>query len=446
MRGLLLLVLVGTVSAGCLAPDLAEDHMAPMTTEELPANTPRPVPGTEAASTVSRASASEPTGSLTLPRALELADRSHPEIARALAELEAAGGRTGQAGAFPNPVAVARMESAPFEGRTTGEAEYVAGLSQRFPVGGRLSAAAHAGRLEENRLRQELAARRLVVHRRVHGAFATALYLDEVVTVNQGAVQITENGLSAARVRMDLGDALPEDTARAEIELERARLELERAQSLRKQAQAELGAAIGDPRIAVEPLQGSLESTLELPALEALSMRLGDHPALLSADADVAVERARLELAEVQRIPDINLDLFYRRLETSRTDAFDVGIAIPLPLFDRNQGSIREAKASVAAAEARSRSTRNELEREMRQAHTRLESALADARILREVILPRAEIVLQAFERRYAAGDASLTEVLPARREHTAMELSRLESLRQVMQAWSDLLPYLSRG
>jgi len=81
----------------------------------------------------------------------------------------------------------------------------------------------------------------------------------------------------------------------------------------------------------------------------------------------------------------------------------------------------------------------------LRQAHTRLTSALADARAFREIILPRAEVVLRAFEGRYAAGDASLTEILPIRREYTATELAYLESLRLVMEAWADLSPYWMR-
>jgi outer membrane protein TolC len=37
----------------------------------------------------------------------------------------------------------------------------------------------------------------------------------------------------------------------------------------------------------------------------------------------------------------------------------------------------------------------------------------------------------------------SLTEVLPVRRDWAAVQLSYLESLRDVMQAWVALTPYL---
>ena len=58
-------------------------------------------------------------------------------------------------------------------------------------------------------------------------------------------------------------------------------------------------------------------------------------------------------------------------------------------------------------------------------------------------ILPRADTVLKAAEARYSAGDMSLTEVLPVRRDWAAVQLTYLESLRDVMQAWAALTPYL---
>ncbi|HLF93760.1 MAG TPA: hypothetical protein VJB14_09860, partial [Planctomycetota bacterium] len=75
---------------------------------------------------------------LTLDGALAIAERTHPDLAAARARVEAAEGRVTQAGLLPNPELVARMESAPFKGGTTDQAEYPVGLSQRLALGGRL--------------------------------------------------------------------------------------------------------------------------------------------------------------------------------------------------------------------------------------------------------------------------------------------------------------------
>ena len=53
--------------------------------------------------------------------------------------------------------------------------------------------------------------------------------------------------------------------------------------------------------------------------------------------------------------------------------------------------------------------------------------------------------MLKGAEARYAAGDISLAEILPVRRDWAAVQLSYLESLRDVMQAWAALSPYAGR-
>src|SRR5688572_23759212 len=76
---------------------------------------------------------------LTLEQAWDRAESLQPELAEARALIEAAAGRAKQAGVFPNPAAIARMESARFNGQATRQAEYLAGVSQPIPLGNRLS-------------------------------------------------------------------------------------------------------------------------------------------------------------------------------------------------------------------------------------------------------------------------------------------------------------------
>jgi outer membrane protein TolC len=162
-----------------------------------------------------------------------------------------------------------------------------------------------------------------------------------------------------------------------------------------------------------------------------------------TAVADIAVQRARIDLAETQRIPDVSLELLYRRISDVE-NTVDVGLRVPIPLFNRSQGSIREARADFVAAEARARAARHALALELQTAYGTLASAIAAAQLLRDEILPRAESVLQSAETRYASGDISLAELLPIRRDWTRVRLEYLDALQHVMQAWAALSPYLS--
>lgn len=383
---------------------------------------------------------------LTLDQALDLAERLQPELAEAKALIESAEGRAKQAGTFPNPFAIARMESAPINGRTAGEAEYLAGVSQPIPLGGRLSKAREAEQLERDRRIQELEVRRRNLRKRVHSAFATALYQEQAFQTQGQIAASLEKFVATTKARVEAGDGLREDLARAEMGLLRAQVELRRSDFMREHAMVELKAAIGDPALSVKTLSGTLDAAFEIPTLETLAANLSTSPEVALAGAEVRAGQARVDLAKAERIPDVRVEVLYRRLEASKENSFDVGVSIPLPLFDRNQGRLREARAEVNASEARSRSTKNALSVRLHESHAHLTTALANTRALKTEVLPRADTVLKANEARFDAGDISLSEVLPVRGDWAAVQLTYLESLRDVMQAWANLSPFVNRS
>lgn len=381
---------------------------------------------------------------LSLEDAFVLAERIHPELALGLAQIERAEGRALQAGLFPNPEIVARMESVPLTAHVTEQAEYIVGVSQAVPLGRRLAFARRVETLDRNRVSHALASKRLDIRMRVQSAFATALYWQRVTQAREDEVRSANNGVILANARLRAGDTIPAEVAQAEMELHRAELEREKARTNETQARTALGATLGDATLEVGSLQGALEGPLAVPALSSLTVRLEESPVVAAAAVDIAVQRAQVDLVQAQRTPDMNIDLLYRRLGESQ-NAFDVGVRLPLHLFDRGQGRRQETWAELSAAEARARVVRNELSLHLQTAHRKLARAIAATTLLREEILPRADSVLQAAEARYRSGDMSLSELLPVRRDWTRVRLDHLDALHEVMQAWAELSPYVGQ-
>jgi cobalt-zinc-cadmium efflux system outer membrane protein len=306
---------------------------------------------------------------LKLDDAIALSDR-HPDLTEAHARVDAARARAIQAGVWPNPALSGRVEAAGSDQR-----EYLAGVSQGIPLGGRLS-----------------------------------------------------RSLAAA------GETLALDVTRTQMELAKIRLERDRASSLAQEALIELAASIGQAGLRIPAVEGSLESAFELPTIESLA----EHPSLKAARAGVDAQEARLDLAKAQRIPDVNVELLYRRLDATGENAFDVGLSVSLPLFG---STVREARAERRAAQARVEKSAVELERDLQRAHVRLARALESLRTLKALLAQQDEIA-RAYEARYSAGDASLADVLPVRRDRVAVRLMHLETLREVMEAWAGLTPF----
>ena len=388
---------------------------------------------------------SSPLKELTLEQAFDLAAQNHPDQSFWRAKFEGAGARVDQAGKMPNPEFSARMESVPLHRGGVGDSDVLAGVSQEIPTAGKLAKARRVAQANRTRIEFEQSAGWLEIRKKVHAAFAAALYNERLCSLQSEALKASEQNLEIAKSKVKAGEAVSDEVARAEMECARTRLDLERAKSLRKQARSELVVAMGQPEMAVESVSGQIEATLEVPAIEELASDLAKHPRLLAAEAETAAQRARVDLAQAQRIPNVNVDLLYRRVGSERLNALDAGFSISIPLFDGGKARVREAEAERRAAEAKSRSERIALEGELRSAHLQLVRALQSSKLIVEEIVPRSQSLLKTAEARYKAGDTSLENILPIRRDATASQLSHLEALREVMAAWVQLKPFVNR-
>ncbi len=383
----------------------------------------------------------QPIQELTLEKAFRLCEQFHPNLEAARAKIEAAEGRMLQAGLFLNPELVARIESLP--GHSNNPSQDLIGLTQRIPIGGRISWAQRVAELELGQLVKEFDAKRLEVRFKVHGAFATALYLTRSVQILKDALQNAESGVKIAKARVDAGEALPDELARAELEQIKIRLELKREESMQNLAIEAIKVSIGNTALKIEAIKGDLEATIDIPALEVLVMKMAESSILASAELDIKIQRARLELAKSETIPDVNLDLVYRRYDFIRQNTFDLGVGIALPLFDRSQGKLKEARSDIDKAEAQLAAKKNELYQHICETHAKLTRALESAKLINESILPKSKNILKSTEVRYKAGDISFMETLVIRRDHISYQLQYLEALRDVMQEWAELSFYV---
>ena len=379
--------------------------------------------------------------SLALDQAILIALRQHPELAEIAAQLDAAEGRVEQAAAFPNPEGIARIESAPVDRDTATRAEYVAGLSQPIPLGRRLSAAKQLESLAALQLSQEREALLLDLTRRVRNAFATALLASELTATHSNLVAGSEQLVSLVRTRVDAGDTTPVELLRIQAEAARHELDHRRASTARQKAFLALAETLGSHSIEITSLAGDLHDALNLPELHQHTRDLASlsAPQLAAAEAALDTQRARLDLLQARRIPDLNVDLLYRRLQSTRENAFDAGIRIQIPIFDRSRGNIREATANIRAAEARLSRTRLELEHALEENRLELVARLDAANLLKTAVLPNLAEATRVAQLRFEAGDISLSELLLTRRDAALAQLDYLESLHAIFQSWAAL-------
>ena len=111
-------------------------------------------------------------------------------------------------------------------------------------------------------------------------------------------------------------------------------------------------------------------------------------------------------------VPDPTVSAGVRRFEESNDEAFVVGVSIPFPLRNRNQGNIAAAQAQARAAAAREAVATADYRQAVAEARADYFAAEAKADTLEGESLPQAEEALRLADIGYREGKFPLIEVL----------------------------------
>jgi len=379
-----------------------------------------------------------PEGPLDVEMAVKTALRLRPDLEALAEERDAAEGRIEAAGTLPNPRLILSSEVNQFSDPFA-SGEHVAGIALPIAIGGRLGAGERAAEREKERRTAALEAEARDVALAVRIAFADALV---AALEKKAARESFEASSEASRVigrRFAAGDARENDALRAEVEATRASLEADSAASNARRTLAALATAIGLPDARPGALAGVPAAPTSTPLVAGgiLLERLEGHPRMRAADATVAAARAEVERLQADRIPDVTIGAYYRRIEHAGEDGFDFGASVDLPVFGRNQGAIAEAEHLVRAAEAGRRAEMARLRLAAEEAARDLERASGRLRVLDADLVPKATRSLTIAEKSYAIGATPILDVLQARRTLAEARLARLAALRESAFAWA---------
>ena len=83
------------------------------------------------------------------------------------------------------------------------------------------------------------------------------------------------------------------------------------------------------------------------------------------AETNIEFNRLNIQLQKSLAVPDITLGLSYDRLGSYIKNFNSIGFSIPLPVFNRNQGSIKQAGAMLESAKLQLAGKKDQLESEV---------------------------------------------------------------------------------
>ncbi len=386
--------------------------------------------GTVELSRVSAMRDAAPAAALTLKIALERAFDANPVLSAAQRELDAIEATIIQAQVRPNPEIAAYIEDTRKATRST-----TLQLNQPIELGGKRSARIGAAERARDAAAAELAAKRAEVRAGVVVAFYDVLVAQERLRLAQASVELAQRASSAAARRVTAGKVSPVEETRARVAEAGVRVELAIATSELATARKQLVSTWGDLSPNFARAEGELTALPPLPDLAELNARLAASPNLLRARIEVERRLALTEVERSRRVPDLTVSLGARRNEELGLNQAILGVSIPIPVFNRNQGNLLEALHRTDKARDELSAAGIRLSNEMTLAYERLSSARQEAGMLQQEILPGAQSAYDAATKGFELGKFNFLDVLDAQRTSFQAQSQYLRALAEARRS-----------
>jgi cobalt-zinc-cadmium efflux system outer membrane protein len=350
---------------------------------------------------------------------------AHPTLESARAAVAAARAAPTQRRVFDDPVVGVEYGSA--DGSVESGTEWRAEVSQRIPLPGHRRQRVRSAEATVERARYDHLALEILLDYEVGRLWAEAVLAERSAEVGAQSEEIARRLLELVERRVEAGEAAPLEAVKARTEwFARRRLSRELDQELAA-ARAALDVICNRSLGRGFSLAGDLDSPRALPAVETLLARLdGSNPELQAGRAAAAGAEAVLAAERKAALPDLELSVA-RESELDK-EATSGGIALRLPIWNRNRGE-------VAAADALLQRARAELDARRLDLGLELEEAVIAYRMAEEHLAlyeggwrdsAGRAVEIAAFS--YENGESSLLDLLDAQRSFLEVGLAEVEA------------------
>ena len=248
-----------------------------------------------------------------------------------------------------------------------------------------------------------------------------------------------ENELTAGAIS-------PFEVATARISFAKTQLEMGDAEKQFAESRARLAEAIGIPASALAKVKFDFDlqrpTQNNLSESEIRSAALQNRPDILSALFEYAAKESALQLEIAKQYPDVHLGTGYHFDQGE--NKWSLGISSELPILNRNEGGIAEAKARRAETAARFVALQARVIGEIDRAVAIHRSAMKQMEITESLIAVQ-EKQHRTLQTQLDAGGIGRREMWNADLELAVAQLQKLDAVTKLQQAIGELENALQR-
>lgn len=395
----------------------------------------------------------ETIGNLTLHDAISIALKSNPELREQGWAVLADAQRVRQAGLYSNPEFEVEVEEFGGAGETAGfdGAMMTFAISQEIDLAGKFAKESKAAKLERELTGWDYESKRLDIVTEVSAAYYGTLAAQAKMKLAEEQIKVSELTQKTVERFVQNAAASSLEKAKANVEAANGRIELQRAKTALRIAKKRLSTLLGVGNGSIENVAGELESLMPVPSLKELGKHIEQNPDIARWLVEHKLRQSVIDIEKANQFPDLTVRGGVQKGVAEDDTTFVVGIGIPLPIFDRNQGGAAAAKYDSAVAREGNRGTDLKVKAALTEAYQFLAQSKVELELLNKEVLPEARRAYESADRIYKRGKFSLLEVLDAKRTLfevramqiealTSFHLSRIEIERLIGQSFGSIV------
>ncbi len=386
---------------------------------------------------------------LDLETVLSLATQNNPTLMQARLQVSAELAKAQQAGLYPNPTLAYAGEQifVDVEGDKDSPGEFQGGIiSQRFVTAGKLSLS------REKYMRRAHVTEHLAVAQqyrvcndvRIH--FYRTLAAQQRLEMQHELLKTAEDAAVTARELYNVGQANRYDVRKSNVMLQRTRLDVQKAEHEYRMRFRELTAIVG-LELPVGTVVGTLATTEPLATFdESLARIVRESPEVLAAKAKLSADRVTIEREEVEWIPDIVVSAGSGYNFDAKETVAVADISIEIPLFDRNQGTVAQARADFNRQRREVRRTELTLRQRLAMVYGEYAMSFEHATEYRDSIVPEMKAAYRELLASYKENRIEWPEVLAAQSDYAEVRLAQINYEEQLRRSEVLIQGYLLDG
>ncbi len=368
----------------------------------------------------------------------QLAMEHNPTLPQARLHVEAERSRAKQAGLWLNPTVGVISEPLPFaliEGEFTGFT-----LEQTVVTGGKLGLSRQKYHTRADTAQHLLEMQQMRVRTDVRTKYYELLAKAMALEARKALLRNAEDHRATVTELVNLGQADPGDLSESTARLELARLDYQMTLNHYRATSEELGATIGVDLSDAEII-GQLEGELRVIDFdEALDRIINESPELAAARSEIETDKIEVRREKRELFPNISVAVGIGRSHvegrwSQAPTAYRLHASTEIPVFDRNHGTVDQAKQELLRQQNEVRRLELQLRRDLAHHYKEYLSQLQHVRDYKAVVLPELKSAYEERLRGYEEGREDWMQVLETQREYYHERLDYAEHLEHWREA-----------